>query len=134
MKQIIPLAPEFIRNGDGGKKQDCEINPGKCLIRKIKSDHPHLPMIIAGDSLYSKKPFINELVGLDYSFALVAKPEDHKSLYADIEGMRKGNLLDTITIKTKNRIYIYEWSNDVFLNTSSDSPKITFLQLTEVLG
>ena len=49
MKQVIPLAPEFIRNTDGGEKQDCEINAGKRLIHTIQKDHPHLPMIIIAD-------------------------------------------------------------------------------------
>ena len=101
IKQVIPLAPEFVRNGDGGQKQDCEINAGKRLIHKIKADHPHLSMIIVGDSLYSKGPFVNELTSLKYSFILVAKPDDHKSLYSDIEGLRQGNLLDSYTVSTK---------------------------------
>jgi hypothetical protein len=130
MKQVIPMAPEFIRNGDGGKKQDCEINAGKRLIQTIRNDHPHLSMIIVGDSLYSKGPFINDLASLNYSYILVAKPDDHKSLYSDIDGLREGNLLDSyITIK-KNKRYIYEWSNNVDLNGSKDSPKVNFFQLT----
>jgi hypothetical protein len=130
MKQVIPLSPEFIRNGDGGKKQDCEINAGKRLIHTIKKDHPRLPMIIVGDSLYSKGPFVKELISLGYSFILVAKPEDHKSLYSDIEGLRQGDLLDTFIVTTKKRTYTYEWSNSVYLNSSKDSPKVTFFQLT----
>ncbi len=130
MKQVIPLAPEFIRNGDGGKKQDCEINAGKRLIHTIRNDHSHLPMIIVGDSLYSKAPFVNELNRLNYSYILVAKPDDHKCLYLDIEGLRQGNLLESHTTTEKNKIYIYEWSNDVYLNSSKDSPKVNFFQLT----
>jgi len=130
MKQVIPLAPEFIRNGDGGKKQDCEINAGKRLICTIRNDHPHLPMIIVGDSLYSKAPFVNELTSLNYSYILVAKPDDHKSLYSDIEGLRQGNFLDSYTTTKKNKTYMYEWSNDVYLNSSKDSPKVNFFQLT----
>ena len=130
IKQVIPLAPEFVRNGDGGQKQDCEINAGKRLIYKIKADHPHLSMIIVGDSLYSKGPFVNELTSLKYSFILVAKPDDHKSLYSDIEGLRQGNLLDSYTITKKKKTYIYEWSNDVYLNGSKDSPKVNFFKLT----
>jgi hypothetical protein len=130
MQQVIPLMPEFIRNGDGSQKQDCETNAGKRLIHTIKRDHPHLPMIIVADSLYAKKPFVKELVGLGYSFILTAKPEDHKSLYADIEGLRQAKLLDTFRVRQKDRSYIYEWSNDVDLNSRSDSPKVSFFQLT----
>ena len=61
MKQVLPLAPESIRNNDGYKKQDCEINAGKRIISKIKKAHPKLKIIITGDGLYSKQPFLNEL-------------------------------------------------------------------------
>ena len=130
MKQVIPLMPEFIRNEDGSEKQDCEINAGKRLISKIKDDHPHLSMVIVGDSLYSKAPFVKELTSLGYSFILVAKPDDHKSLYADIEGLRQGNLLNTYTFEAKKRTYTYEWSNEVDLNGSTKSPKVNFFKLT----
>ena len=130
MKQVIPLAPEFIRNNDGREKQDCEINAGKRLIHTIKDDHPHLPMIIVGDSLYSKQPFVKELTDLGYSFILVAKPNDHKSLYTDIEVMRKDKLLDSISVEKKGKTYKYEWINEVYLNGSKDSPKINFAQLS----
>ena len=78
-KQVIPLAPEFIRNGDGGKKQDCEINAGKRLIHTIKKDHPRLPMIIVGDSLYSKGPFVKELSSLRYSFIYIRMEQQRVS-------------------------------------------------------
>ena len=130
MKQVIPLAPEFIRNTDGREKQDCEINAGKRLIQTIKDDHPHLHMIIVGDSLYSKQPFVKELSSLGYSFILVAKPNDHKSLYTDIEVLRKDKLLDSFSVEKKGKTYTYEWINEVYLNGCKDSPKINFAQLS----
>lgn len=68
MRQVIPLAPEFISNEDGNEKQDCERNAGKRLINRIKQDHPQLPAIIVGDSLYSNQPFINELTKCNFSY------------------------------------------------------------------
>ncbi len=45
-RQVIPLAPEEVKNTDGTNKQDCEINAGKRLIKKIRQSHPKLPLII----------------------------------------------------------------------------------------
>ncbi len=59
-RQVIPLAPEEVRNTDGKDKQDCEINAGKRLISKIRKAHPKLKIIIVADSLYSKQPFIEK--------------------------------------------------------------------------
>lgn len=130
-KEVIPLAPEFIRNGDGAEKQDCERNAGKRLVHRIKKDHPHLPVVVAGDSLYSNTPFLRELQACGFSYLLVAKPTDHKSLYKDIAGLRKGGLLDTRTRKEKNgREYVYEWVNDVDLTAGADSVQVNFCSLT----
>ena len=52
IKQVIPLSPEPIQNSDGTTKQDCEINAGKRILKKIRSNHPKLKITIAGDSLY----------------------------------------------------------------------------------
>jgi len=60
MRKVIPFHLEFIRNEDGRKKQDCERNAGKRLIKRIKQDHTFLPAVIVGDSLYSNQPFIDE--------------------------------------------------------------------------
>ncbi len=36
LRQVIPFAPEPIKNGDGSKKQDCERNAGKRIIDRIR--------------------------------------------------------------------------------------------------
>ena len=134
MRQVIPLAPEFIRNKDGHKKQDCERNAAKRLVYRIKKDHPHLSIIIGGDSLYSNQPFITDLQQCKFSYILVAKPLDHKSLYADIEGLRRGKMLEKIIKKEKNRTYVYEWVNGVPLNGNPNSSFVNFIQLSIFKG
>ena len=129
MRQVIPFAPEFIRNRDGQEKQDCERNAGKRLINRIKKDHPFLHVVIGGDSLYSNQPFINELRKNNFSYILTAKPNDHKSLYADIQGLRRSGLLDNVEKKENKRKYVYEWVNDVPLNDNPESPLVNFVQL-----
>ncbi|MCP4018069.1 MAG: transposase [Delftia sp.] len=124
MKQVLPFAPEFIHNDDGGKKQDCEQNAGKRLIDRVKKDHPRLPMIWVGDGLYSKAPFINKIKEKKYSYILVAKPKDHKYLYSEIEAFRK---TDNLEYKNepglkKGSEFHYEWSNKIPLNGQSDAP------------
>jgi len=42
IKQVMLLAPEPIQNIDGSTKQDCEINAGKRLVKKIRATHPKL--------------------------------------------------------------------------------------------
>jgi len=133
LQQVLPLAPEFIRRQDGQSKQDCETNVGKRAIKKMRQDYPQLSIIIVADSLYSTMPFVKDLQDLRLSYLLVAKPEDHKSLYEDIEGLRRSGRLDRLEILGPQRQrYLYEWVNGVALMADPKSPLVNFVQLTIV--
>lgn len=109
-RQVIPLMPEEIRNTDGTKKQDCEINAGKRLIENIKKDHPQLPLIILGDSLYSKQPFIEHIKAKKMSYIFTAKPDDHKTLMEWVgEQQALGEIKLKETTDKRGRRHVYEW-------------------------
>ena len=84
--------------------------------------------IIVADSLYSKQPCIEKLTAGRFSFLLVAKPGDHKSLYQDVDGLRRGNLLDRHHTVHRGERREYEWFTDLPLNGKPDSPLINFIQ------
>jgi hypothetical protein len=126
-RQVLPLAPEPIQNTDGTNKQDCEINAAKRLIAKIRTTHPKLPIIIGGDGLYSKQPFIDELKTANMSYILVAKPSDHKILFEwvqDMFGLKAGHQM--VFIDKKGRKHQYRWVNDIPLNGSKDADQVNF--------
>ena len=128
MKQVFPLAPEQIKNVDGLIKQDCEINAGKRLVAKIRATHPKLGIIIVGDSLYSKQPFILKLQRLGMSYILVAKPDDHKALMKWIESQTlKGNIA-RYEFEDKKGHHIYEWITDAPLNANPDAIHVNYFQ------
>lgn len=129
MKQVLPLAPEPISNKDGAKKQDCEINAGKRLVSKIKQAHPKLEIIIAGDGLYSKQPFVDELKKAGMSYILVAKPTDHKILFEwadELTALGDGHKLEINQPKGKR--HEYEWINKVPLNGSAHADKVNLFK------
>jgi hypothetical protein len=131
LPQVMPLAPEFIRKQDGSTKQDCEITAGRRAIERIRSEHPQLSMIIVADSLYACAPTIRVLQAHRLSFLLVAKPGDHKSMFEDINGLRRGGMLDQLERKDEGgRRYLYEWTNKIPLNADPKSPEVNFVQLT----
>ena len=137
-RQVLPLAPEFIRNSDGRgdkyHKQDCEINAGCRMLERLRADYPRMAAIIVADSLYSKQPFVERLRAARFSFLLAAQPGDHKSLYQDIDGLRRGNLLDRLHTHHRGRRYEYEWVTDVPLNGSRNAPRVNFIQLRIIKG
>ena len=137
-RQVLPLAPEFVRNSDskGGEydKQDCEINAGYRMLQRLRADYPRMGAIIVADSLYSKQPFVERLTAARFSFLLVAKPGDHKSLYQDVAGLRRHNLLDRHHTVHPGERREYQWVTDLPLNGKSDSPLINFIQIRIIKG
>jgi len=131
LRQIIPLAPEPIQNIDGSTKQDCEINAGKRIIKKIRSAHPKMKIIITGDGLYSKQPFIDELKQNRMSFILVAKPTDHTLLYQWFSEFHQMKETRQLTIyDQKGRRHFYEWANNIPLNGTKDADNVNCFEYT----
>ncbi len=125
--QVVPLAPEAVKNTDGREKQDCEINAGKRLIKKIRKTHPKLPLIIVGDSLYSKQPFVKDAGKEAMRFVLVAKETDHEVLMQYVDGARRlGGLTRIETKDHRGRLHVYEWINEVPLNGNDDAPSVNY--------
>lgn len=117
MKQVIPLAPEEVKNTDGADKQDCEMNAGKRVLKKIRKSHPNLPMFIVGDGLYSKQPFIEEIKAGKMNYILVAKEDDHKIMMEWVNEQRQLKEVSRMEVRDmKGRTHVYEWINEVPLN------------------
>jgi hypothetical protein len=134
-RQVIPLCPEEVINTDGQDKQDCEINAGKRLIRKIRKNHPKLSITIVADSLYSKQPFIKDLGREHMHFVLVAKEEDHKVLMEYIQGACVLDEVLSLTVQDpKGRLHRYEWVEAVPLNGNEDAPSVNYLEYSLVVN
>lgn len=129
MHQVLPMAPEPVANSDGNTKQDCEINAGKRIVKKIRRTHPKLKMVITADGLYSKQPFIDVLKANRMSFILVAKPTDHKLLFEwvdELDGLGQGGHLQFSD--DKGRRHVYRWVNQVPLNGSRNADQVNFFE------
>lgn len=127
--QVMPLAPEAVRNTDGKDKQDCEIEAGKRLIKKIRKSHPKLKIIIIADSLHSKQPFIQEVKANGMSYILVAKSDDHKILMEWVNEQRQLKEVSRMQVKDgKGRLHVYEWTNEVPLNGNADTLWVNYFE------
>ena len=127
---VLPLAPEEVRNSDGTEKQDCEVNAAKRLLARIRELHPLLQLVITGDSIYAHKPMIELLKFLKrYHYIFVVKPGDHKTLFKDIEGLRKEGLLSTHETREANgELHRYRWVNEIALVAGADSPLVNYFE------
>jgi len=132
MRQVIPLMPEEIRNTDGTEKQDCESNAGKRLVPKIRTDHPQLGLIIVGDDLFSRQPFIQTTLNEGMHYILVVKESSHAVMFNAIkQNPEKLNVIQFID--EKNRTHVYEWMNGVPLNGNKETLMTNFFRYTTLM-
>lgn len=134
-RQVIPLAPESVSNTDGDDKQDCEINAGKRIVVDIRKSHPKLGMIIVGDGLYSKQPFISTLMKEGMSFILVAKPDDHKIMMewiSEQEQLKEVSHLETRD--NKGRRHVYRFLNNIPLNGNEETILINYFEYSLIVN
>jgi hypothetical protein len=123
------MEPEFVCNRDLEGPQDSELQAAKRMIPKLRGAHRQLPLVIVGDSLYSKQPFIEELKKRSMHYILGAKPKDHVSLMQDIEGMRSGGLLSSHEYKDeKGKRYRYEWVTEIPLNADPGAEDVNYVE------
>ena len=128
-KQVIPLTPEPILNKDGNKKQDCEINAGKRILKHIRKVHPKLKIILTADDLYSKQPFIDEVKKQKMSYIFIAKPKDHKILFQWVDELKQMKAFSILEFKdNKGRTHSYKWYNGLPLNGTANADNVNFFE------
>ena len=78
--QVIALEPEFIIPQDGHNKQDCEQAAAKRWIKAHAEQYASKKVTVSADDLHCKQPFCELLLEKSFNFALVWKPDSHKTL------------------------------------------------------
>lgn len=94
---VISIDSEFIENEDENvEKQDCEIRGFYRMAKRIKKEHPKLPIIISGDSLYACEPVMTVCKENKWEYILRLKEERIKLLGEEIRGLEKAELSDNV--------------------------------------
>jgi hypothetical protein len=125
-KQVIPVMPEAIKNKDGTKKQDCELNASKRFIANLRAAHPRQKFLLCGDGLMSNQPMIEATCAGDMHYLFVAKPGNHKYL---VEWLSAYDVLPTTEFTDiKGNSHIYSWKNDVPLNGNEKPIMVNWFQ------
>lgn len=100
-RETFPMAIEPIIKQDGENKNDCERNATRRLLRRLRSQHPQLKMMVVEDGLSSNGPHIHDLQELKFSFLLGAKPGDHKHLFEKFIEANDQDRVETTTQELK---------------------------------
>lgn len=122
-REVIPLCPEPILKGDGAKKNDCERNAAARFIPKLRTEHPHLPMIFTEDALGANAPHIRLLQEHNIRYIIVVKPDSNKALFEWLEGVERGALAWTTDDGITHRV---EYLNGIPLNDANPDLEVNF--------
>jgi len=130
-REVFPLAPEPIRKQDGSTKNDCERNAAKRLLKKLRADPPHLPLIVVEDGLASNAPHIRLLQELSLHFLLGVKPGDHPFLFDRVTAAYDQDRVTTLAGRAGDARGELSFVNGLPLNASNPDLVVNFLQYAE---
>jgi len=128
-KEVFPLAPEPILKPDGARKNDCERNAAKRLLRDLRRAHPHLKLIVVEDALASNAPHIRHLQALDLRFILGAKQSDHKFLFEWVEATAQ--TAEASFADAQGFRHRFRYLNGAPLNDANFDLEVNFLEYWE---
>lgn len=132
--KIWPLDVEQVGNEDGTEKQDCEIQAAKRLLTRLRKEHRQLPLILTGDDLYSRGPFVDLCREQRCHYVLVAKDDSHKEMKEWVEeidrlgGAERGDWVEGPACK--RRYFEYRIVREVPLN-GERRHDVTYLEVRE---
>jgi len=133
--KVIALEPEFITPQDGSAKQDCELNAAKRWIERNSSLSAR-KVIILGDDLFSKNPFCNLLLELDFRFILVCKPSSHTTLYQYVAELEQTDGISIISQRKWNgkfhELHTYRYANNLPIKQGDDALSVNWVELTVI--
>ncbi len=129
---MIPLSPEPIIRQDGTTKNGCERNAAKRLLKKLRDDHPNLPIIITEDALSPNAPHITDLKEQNMRCILGVKEGDHKFLFSQVTKEKLAGTTTTFEIEDDGVIHRFHFINEVPLNESNQDLLVNFMEYWEI--
>jgi hypothetical protein len=133
-EHVVALEPEFIRPQDGNEKQDCEIEAGKRWVSQYGDFYARQHVIILGDDLFSRQPFIQALKDKKLHFILVCKPDSHLALYEMVTFLESNGAIDSHQKRHWNgrfgEIYTYRYTNNLPLRGDQETLEVNWCELT----
>jgi hypothetical protein len=133
-KEVIPLCPEAIRKQDGEKKNDCERNAIRRLLKKLRQEHPHLKFIVNEDSLSSNAPHIEDLKKYHLHYILGVKEGDHKFLFQYVDQAVENGQAKELAINDEKKAditHFFRIIHNAPLNKSNQHHRSTFVEYWE---
>ena len=110
---VLPVMAEMIVNGDGEKKQDCELEAAKRWLASHGAEYAWLKPTLLGDDLFSHDPFCRRVLDAGYSFIFTCKDSSHPWLRETVANSEKEERTRREWNGRAHLAYIYRWINGV---------------------
>lgn len=93
---MIPIDFEMIENEkENASKQDCELNAGKRLLKRIKKNYPRLQIVLSGDALYACTEIIEICKSYHWKYIIRLKEGSIPTLVEEFEEMKENKYTET---------------------------------------
>lgn len=134
LREVIPLMPEPIINGDGQAKNDCERNATRRWLQHFRREHPHLPVIIVEDALSANAPHLADLRKARAHYIIGVKPGDHAFLFRRLQADDEAGLTQVHTEVEENTgvVHHYRFHSQLPLNESNPDVLVNVLEHWEI--
>lgn len=130
-KTVLPLDFEPIVKSDGDKKNDCERNAAKRLLRAIHQLYPR-QFVVIEDALAANGPHIQALIGYGMDFIINIKPVGNAPLF---ETMHERFLIGEVTEEEQKLDdgtgRGYRFAADLALNASHPDIRVNMIDYWE---
>jgi hypothetical protein len=121
---VLSIATEFIDNRDAAdlpasagaeqRKQDCELKALRRLARRLRQEHPQLPICLCGDSLNACGASFQIAKDYRMSFIHVFKEGRLPALWRDFQGLLQLCPEQKVEVRTPVQVQqVYRWVNDL---------------------
>ena len=113
----IPFMTEFMdrkeykdEGADTEKqKQDCELKAFKRLAARLKNYFPRLKIVLTLDGLYANGPLMTLCQSHGWDYIIVLKDGSLKTVWEDIEALKKDGLVEKYSAPVKNGVKQEFW-------------------------
>src|ERR1700681_486622 len=128
-RQVLPLAPEFTAERDGGEKRDCERNAAKRWLARHGAGLAHLQPVYLVDDLFALHPIVAEINDAGGNFILTCNLSSHKTIAEYLHGIELQEHRQTVCKRGKRTTTIYRWLNAVPLRATDDAIPVNWFSL-----
>jgi len=132
-REVFVLDGEAVLNTDGAKKNDCEINASKRLLRRFDEKHRDRigkhRFLVVEDALFANCPHIEDLRGKRLDYLINVKPDSHKTLFGQVGSRSRRGLAKQFEMKENGQTHQFKYANNLRLANSGEV-RVNFLEYT----